>query len=401
MVFPPLAILQSSGVLVSLVVDEHRQYLTDEPRLEAYRRAVEEVVRPGDVVVDLGSGTGILGMLAARAGAARVYSIEAGGMIELARAISKANGFQDRVRFVKGYSTRVELPEKADMVVCDQIGRFGFEAGVIQLLADARRRLLKPEGRVIPSRIDLMVAPVECREVREQIEFWLHSPAGFDFTPARKWSANSGYPVKYSPSQLLAEPARLHSVDLTQDGAAPFRAEASMNVARNGELDGVAGWFQAQLSPGVTMTNSPLSATPIERRNVFLPVDRPVAVETGNRVHARMNIIPAEIMLSWKVQVWKGDGDDDADSERGLKGSFHHSTLHGMLLCREDLRRTHPDFVPRLDPWGEARLTVLKLCDGRRLADIERDLAVAHPELFSEPGSAGKFVAEVVTRYSL
>ncbi len=248
MVFPPPAILQSSGVLVSLVVDEHRQYLTDEPRLEAYRRAVEEVVRPGDVVVDLGSGTGILGMLAARAGAARVYSIEAGGMIELARAISKANGFQDRVRFVKGYSTRVELPEKADMVVCDQIGRFGFEAGVIQLLADARRLLLKPEGRVIPSRIDLMVAPVECREVREQIEFWLHSPAGFDFTPARKWSANSGYPVKYSPSQLLAERATAFGgPDAGRRGAVPGRGVDERGAKRR------VGW-RGGMVPGATLT---------------------------------------------------------------------------------------------------------------------------------------------------
>ena len=72
-----------------------------------------------------------------------------------------------------------------------------------------------------------------------------------------------------------------------------------------------------------------------------------------------------------------------------------------MKFYREHLERTHPDYVPRLDRWGEARQTLLRLMDGKRkLADIEQELARAHPELFSEPGSAGRFAAEVVTRYS-
>src|SRR5215218_7496786 len=77
---------------VSLVVDEHRQYLDDRVRLAAFEAAIAEAVRPGDVVVDLACGTGILGMLACRAGAGRVYAIEDQGTIELARALYRANG---------------------------------------------------------------------------------------------------------------------------------------------------------------------------------------------------------------------------------------------------------------------------------------------------------------------
>ena len=64
---------------------------------------------PGAVVVDLGSGTGVLGLMACQAGAKRVYSIEESSLIELARDICQANGFADRVRFIKGLSTRVDL----------------------------------------------------------------------------------------------------------------------------------------------------------------------------------------------------------------------------------------------------------------------------------------------------
>jgi predicted RNA methylase len=78
---------------VSLIVDEHRFYIEDRPRIDAFRRAVREVVRPGASVVDLGSGTGILGLLACEAGAARVYSIEMTGMIEVAGAGGGRAGF--------------------------------------------------------------------------------------------------------------------------------------------------------------------------------------------------------------------------------------------------------------------------------------------------------------------
>ena len=70
---------------MSQVLDEHRHYLADQARTAAYRQAISEVVRPGDVVLDLGEGTGLLGLLACQAGASRVYSIENGGVIELAR----------------------------------------------------------------------------------------------------------------------------------------------------------------------------------------------------------------------------------------------------------------------------------------------------------------------------
>src|SRR5262245_35617766 len=110
---------------MSLIVDEHRQYLADGARLAAFRRAIREVVKPGDLVVDLGAGTGVLGLLACEAGAGRVYAIDAGGMIEVARGVARANRLENRVTFVKELSLHTELPERVDVVIADQIGRFG------------------------------------------------------------------------------------------------------------------------------------------------------------------------------------------------------------------------------------------------------------------------------------
>src|SRR5687768_2705158 len=137
---------------MSLVVDAHREYLSDPIRVQAYERAIAATVRRGDVVVDLGAGTGILGLLACRAGASRVYAIEADGMIEVARALARANGFADRIMFLMQHSSEVTLPEQVDVVAGDLIGRMGFEAGVFEAYAHARR-WLKPGARVIPSEI--------------------------------------------------------------------------------------------------------------------------------------------------------------------------------------------------------------------------------------------------------
>ena len=121
---------------------------------------------------------------------------------------------------------------------------------------------------------------------------------------------------------------------------------------------------------------------------MFLPVEQPVSVKAGDRIGLTLHVMPAEIMLSWKLQL--PDGRVSA-----------HSVMKGMLLTRHDLVRTRPDLVPTLTSWGEARRSVLMLCDGRTtLAELEGEVQRRHPTLFPTPRDAQRFVAEVITRYS-
>jgi hypothetical protein len=118
-----------------------------------------------------------------------------------------------------------------------------------------------------------------------------------------------------------------------------------------------------------------------------------VEVQPGDRIEVSMAIRPEDLMVSWDVVVRPAGR---ADVQR-----FRHSTLRGMLLDPADLRRTDPDYRPRLTPRGEARLTVLRLCDGHRpLAEVERQVFEAHRDLFGDPAEAATFVTEVVTRYT-
>jgi protein arginine N-methyltransferase 1 len=386
---------------MSLVLDEHRQYLTDAARVSAFQRAIEEIVTPGDVVLDLGAGTGILGLMACRAGAKRVYAVDEGQIIGLAHEVAAANGFRDRITHVKGFSTRVDLPERVDVVLADQIGRFGLESGILEYFGDARARFLKPGGVMVPSEIGLVVAPIESPELFGQVEFWGREPAGYDFRPALPIAANTGYPARFDPAHLTGPPVRAISLRLsTASPVAALSAEVVLVAARPGTLHGIGGWFEAQLSPGVTLTNSPLAAQPIFRMQVFFPIARPVPLEERDQIGVRLRILPAGGIVSWAVDV--RDGHHGHGLGPTSKGRFAHSTFQGMLLCKEDLKRTDLQFVPRLSPWGEARRSVLELCDGRRaLGEIEREVQHRHPALFQSLAEAAAFVTEVVTRYAV
>jgi hypothetical protein len=281
----------------------------------------------------------------------------------------------------------------ADVVVGDLIGRFGFDGGIVQYFADARHRLLKAGGRMIPSRIDLCVAPVEAPNIWKEVDFWKRSPEGFNLERAYLIAANTGHPTKYQPQQILAEPAVIATIDLTRDSEPAFSGKVTSIVQRGATLHGIGAWFTAELSPSVSMTNSPLSEDTINRRAVFFPLDPPTRVEANERVQIDMRIVPDEKLVSWRVKIFNSDSSPRAH--------FAHSTFRGMLLCPEDLRKAKPDFVPRLTSWGEARRSVVDLCDGRRtLAAIEKEVYKRHPTLFPSLAEAAAFVAEVTVPYA-
>ena len=110
----------------------HRTMIRDRVRTEAFRRAIESVVRPGDVVLDVGAGSGILSLFAARAGAARVFAVERTTIAVLAQVLAAANGAADIVHVIQGDVNDVELPGRVDVIgggglVLDRImQRFGF-----------------------------------------------------------------------------------------------------------------------------------------------------------------------------------------------------------------------------------------------------------------------------------
>ena len=178
----------------------HALMLHDRRRTESFLAAVREIVRPGDVVVDVGAGTGMLAIAAAQAGAARVYAVERTSIIQFAKLNIRQNGLQDRITPVAGWSMDVELPERADVLVSEIIGNDPFDEKVVEVTADARMRLLKPDARMVPQTITIFALPltVPDRIVRRR---W--------FTPEvlENWRSGTASTSVHSPGVLL--PGRL------------------------------------------------------------------------------------------------------------------------------------------------------------------------------------------------
>jgi protein arginine N-methyltransferase 1 len=376
---------------MSREIDEHRQYLSDRPRLEAFMRALQATVRPGDVVLDLGAGTGILGLLACRAGAARVYAVDEGPIIELARSIAAASPFADRVTHVRGLSTWVALPERVDVIVTDQIGNFGIEAGAFEYVPDAARRLLEPGGRTVPCEISLWVAPVEHAEARAWVDFWKRPVMGLDFSAVCPGAEATGYGVVGSADNLLATGARVITARLAGYDGTPLEGRALMEIRQRGTVHGLLGWFSAELAEGVVMTNAPGVPDRINRRQVYFPVE-PVPVAAGDRVTCRLKILPRNSIVDWTVTV--------RDRRGRVRGESRRSTFAGLLVSAEDLRVTASLARPRLSRAGEARRDVLELCDGTHTVDeIEAAIERRFPDLAPSREAAAGFVAEVLAVY--
>ena len=281
---------------------EHLAYVSDAHRLERFDSALREIVRAGQTVLDLGSGTGMLGLLALRAGAARVIAVDEGRMIEVARETFRAAGLADRVQFVRGRSQRVTLAQRADVALCDHLGYFGLDYGIGELLSDARTRHLKPEAAIVPRSVRLEAAAVAVVPDDARID-WDGVPA--DLRWLRQPWLDTRHPVKLDAGDLAGAASEVGSVDLGAAVADTFSWTVRLEVERDTVVQGIAGWFDAELSPGVRMTNSPLSAQRIDRPQAFLPIE-PTAVSAGRHLRATITMRPADELIAWDVEAPEG-----------------------------------------------------------------------------------------------
>ena len=308
-------------------LDEHRRYWLDQVKIDRYRQALRATIDSTSVVLDLGCGTGLLGLLALEAGAKRVYAVDHGSIVGVASELATANGFAERHVAIRAKSTDVELPEPVDVVVGDQIGGFVFDAGVLEYYEDAAERLLKPGGVMIPSGFELRLGLVDDGSSAEFLGFWATRPAGFDLSPVSALAANVSAPLRLRAEQFLGP--TVASLRLASHDARPFSLEALLPVTRAGTLHGVAGMFEATLAPNVVMTNDPtMTDTMLDRWQNLYPLSTAVEVAVGDSVGATFNVRPRGDHVEWSVRI-----------ERGGATIAHerHSSFLGRFLCADDL----------------------------------------------------------------
>ncbi len=348
----------------------HRVLLDDATRMDAFERAIRAAVRPGDVVLDLGAGTGILAMLAARAGAARVHAVESTAMARVARQLVAWNGLADRVTVHAADARALAPVEPVDLVVSDFLGRFVVDDGMLEAVA-AAARWMKPGARFLPARVRLVVAPVgDC--FVDAIDSLRPGFYGIDLAPSLVYAENQGYHAALDPAFLLAAPATFATLDPPRTGGA-FDAALTFPLARGGELRGFAGWFEATLAPGIVLSTAP--GIDSHWGQYLMPVPS-VRAEAGDllRVHLRLCAPP--------------DPAAERDPEWRWSGALERAGAVVAAFDRESLERPGERPFPPAPPASPTSAALAEAANARGAAAFERGDLPAAARAFEEAARA-------------
>ena len=313
----------ASDRLMSLVYDlqnetnfaglaEHEEMLNDSVRVDAYRRGIHRNVKPGDVVLDLGTGTGLLAFMASRAGASKVYAVEHSPFIEVAREIGHLNGFTN-IEYVQLNSREFTPPEPVDVVIHEQMGDELFNENMLENLLDLRDRVLRPGGRILPAKFRLFVEPVSFNNSMRVRRFWnTELPDNIDLS-AMELSVAAAPFQSDRFEQLWARPGAvaatigtpqpilefdLHS--LADVGELPKHHEAARVATSDAIVDGLCVWFEAIFDEETTLSTSPLAPLTSWGNRVFR-IDREIS--KGETLHFHVSMERLIDASTWIVQA--------------------------------------------------------------------------------------------------
>ncbi|MCH9684709.1 MAG: methyltransferase domain-containing protein [Deltaproteobacteria bacterium] len=294
-------------------IDMHRMMLTDRIRNQIYRSALFATIRKGDVVLDVGAGSGILSLFAAQAGAAKVYAVERTSTAGLARQLAARNGFGDRIEIIHGDIRDVELPQPVDVLVSEWMGIYAVDENLLALVLEARDRFLRPGGAMVPRRSKVWLAPVWSEE-RDVALGLLDDVHGLSFQSIAAYPTDdliwTGSGI--TPEHLRAAPQVLWDIDLASHAAAdarlPFRAQRTFRASGAGLVNGLTPWFDADFGHGLVLSTRP-GQPRTHWGHYVLPLSRNNAVVEGTEISAQLTCLPATPGHShhaWSARVGTG-----------------------------------------------------------------------------------------------
>jgi protein arginine N-methyltransferase 1 len=376
--------------------------IADRVRMEAFAHALRRVVGPQTVVADIGTGTGIFALLACQLGARRVYAIEPDDAIQVAREIAAANGYADQIEFIQAISTRVELPERADVIVSDIGGALPWFQHHIPSIADARRRLLAPGGVLIPQRDRTWAAVAEAPELyARRAGIWSENVFGLDMEAARRLATNSWGLGRVEREQLLTPLERWATIDYAVVEDPDVRANVTWTVTRAGTGHGVVAGLDRVVLDDLCLSNAPDAAEAIRPRQiygtVFFPWSVPVALAPGDMVVVDFAaaLVGDNYCWSWNTRVR-----DRGETSRE-KAHFTQSTFFGAPLSKAQLEKRAATYEPVLNEEGRMLRFVLDaMSRSVALGEIAGMLAEQFPGRFRNLQERLSYVGEVSRLYA-
>lgn len=274
------------------VPEWHFPMMQDTVRNAAFQGAIERAVRPDTKVLDIGSGSGLLAMMAARAGAADVHSCELNPIIAaVARQIVQQNGFDGQVTIHACSSRKIDaeadLGGRADLVISEIIGKDLVCEEVLPSMQDAVKRLAKPDARFIPQGGQIRVALAHYSKLDKDR---LGEASGFDLSAFNQLSpARFNVPVSDPELELRGEVADLFTFDFASPNPWTDRATREL-VATGGRVHGVVQWFRLQMDETGSFENEPGPDSSPSWALIFFPFGEPIETKPGDRIRVAASI---------------------------------------------------------------------------------------------------------------
>lgn len=298
-------------------IDFHQLMLGDQLRMTAYEKAIKEVVQPGMIVLDLGTGTGILAQWALEAGAAKVYGIDVNQEI-LAQA---RKTLDDHFIALPGLSYDIDLPEKVDLIISEILGNLADNEDMTPILADARKRFLKEGGLMLPSRVRSYLVPVSSPRLHKQVHRKVYRSVNGSYNLDEllaKLNLFSPFDLYYDaifPDRCrLSQPKQLREFHFAGGDSMTYEVVLEYRITQTGLFTGFKGCFIAQLSPQVKLDISGdniLGRTTSDCwKHCYLPVTKLFEVQIGDllkmtfeRAYPTRRDSPLRQVYGWRGKI--------------------------------------------------------------------------------------------------
>ena len=294
---------------------EQERMLADRPRMDFYHAAIARHIQPGDRVVDLGTGTGILAAFAAWRGAAKVYAIDHSEILKHARTLAVANGIEN-VEFIAKHSMDFTVDEPVDVILHEQMGDCLFDEAIVANVTDLRDRLLKPGGLILPSVFELYCEPIKVKDSRHVPFIWNLDVHGYDYSCLERhrpqdpdyYRAVSSDPTLID--HFLTVPAPALSIDLhtLNEEDMPNEVCFSRPVVAAGRLDGYAIYFRAKVDDDLCLGSGPLDPGRAPHWGFRILRTERMEFDVGDTIEVRLSVGRWPELDTWRWSQVKHAG---------------------------------------------------------------------------------------------
>ncbi|XP_056268600.1 protein arginine N-methyltransferase 3 [Pseudoliparis swirei] len=276
----------------------HEEMLKDKVRTESYRDFMysnPEVFRD-KVVLDVGCGTGILAMFAARAGAKQVIAVDQSEIIYKAMDIVRSNQLEDKITLIKGRIEDIKLPvEKVDIIISEWMGYFLLFESMLDSVLYARDRYLADGGSVYPDLCNLSLAAVgDAQKHRDHIAFW-DDVYGFNMACMKQAVVPEAMVEMVKEDTLISEPAVIQTFDCNKVclSELEFASDFSLKMTNTTECTALVGYFDIFFDKGcgnkVMFSTSPRVTKTHWKQTVFL-LEKPFNVQAGEELQGKISV---------------------------------------------------------------------------------------------------------------